>query len=335
MSRERLVETLRSLPTKRSAVGDIEHQQGLVRTEELLEKVLREFGHEPRRQAIRWNLNEQRETNARAEERAKEKGARFQPVPIPETTPELAGHQWVNLIVDLPGRERPKEVLIIGAHFDAVPGSPGADDNGTGTVALLEAARVLKGVHMKRTVRLIFFNLEEIGLKGAAEYVRTNRRMLLAEADPQKPEAEVVVGMVSLEMLGFYCTTPGCQKSPIPPIKDVFDPPTVGDQIVLATTSRVRPFNERLEREILAADPLNKVFRVDFAPIALPDLLRSDHAPFLAAGLPAVMMTDTANFRNPHYHKPTDTIETLDLERYTAMVRGVVRAIHQIAEPAE
>src|SRR6185369_13008798 len=105
---------------------------------------------------------------------------------------------------------------LLGAHFDAVPNAPGADDNGSGTAALLEIARVLHGRTVRRTIRMVFFNLEEIGLKGSVEYVRLYKPTL----DAKK---ESLIGMVSMEMLGFYSDEPKSQRSPIPKIEGVFD----------------------------------------------------------------------------------------------------------------
>jgi Zn-dependent M28 family amino/carboxypeptidase len=230
---------------------------------------------------------------------------------------------WNNIIIELPGRELPKEVLILSCHFDAAPNAPGADDDGTGVAALLEIARVLRDAPMRRTVRMIFFNLEEVGLKGSIEYVRSGRIA----------KDERVTGMVSLEMLGYFSDEPGSQKSPIAKIEGVFDPPTVGDFIGIATIKSYQEFSRRLEREMKSAAPGLKVVTADFMPIAPPDFLRSDHAPFMLAGMPGVMLTDTSNFRNPNYHKPTDTVETIDEKRFTLVVRGVAGAAHAIAEP--
>jgi aminopeptidase YwaD len=318
---ERLVETarldrsLRALPTKRAARGDIAHQQGLVETEALVQTWLRELGFEPRTQALKWNLAYQAEQE--------KKSGVPESRQAPETTKELAANTWHNVYVDLPGKELPKETLILACHFDAAPNAPGADDNGTGVAALLEIARVLKDRPMRRTVRLIFFNLEEIGLKGSIDYVRAGGL----------PTDEKVIGMVSLEMLGYFSDNPGSQKSPIGKIEGVFDPPTVGDFIGIATIKSYSEFSRRLDKEMRAAAPGLKTVVADFMPIAPPDFMRSDHAPFMLAGMPGVMLTDTSNFRNPHYHKPTDTIDTLDMERFTLVVRGVAGAAYVIAEP--
>jgi hypothetical protein len=323
VDQERLTAKLRALPTARAALGDIEHQQGLARTEELLVERLRAMGYEPQLEPLRWNIQRQREHEARLAE----SGA-VQARPLPETTDELAGRTWNNIIVELPGVDLPGEVIILGAHFDAVPGTPGADDNGTGTAALLELAQVLKDAPMRRTVRFVFFNLEEIGLRGAADHVRARR-------EKWQSGEERLIGMVSLEMLGYFSDEPGSQRSPVPPIEGVFEPPTVGDFIAIATVRRHQEFSQRLGREMQAAQPDLNVLIADFFPIAPPDLLRSDHAPFMLAGLPGVMLTDTSEFRNPNYHLPSDTIETLDLDRFTMVVRAVAGAVHAIAEPAQ
>jgi hypothetical protein len=322
VDQERLVAKLRELPEKRAALGDIEHQEGLARTEELLTERLTEMGYEPVLHPLRWNIANQREH----EDRLAEAGAVARR-PMPETTDELAQRIWNNIIVELPGTDLAHEVLILGAHFDAFPGTPGADDNGTGTAALLEIARILKDVPLRRTVRLVFFNLEEIGLRGSIDYVKDNRERF------QSGE-EKLIGMVSLEMLGFFSDEVGSQRSPIPPIPGIFEPPTVGDFIAIATVRRFQSFSQRLAREMKAAQPDLNILVADFFPVAPPDLLRSDNAPFMAAGLPAVMLTDTSEFRNPHYHRSTDTIETLDLDRYAMVVRALVGATVAIGEPA-
>lgn len=319
ISEHRLISAMAALTRERSVRGSIESQQGLVLTEEWILRQLRGMGYEPTTQDLSWNLKKQQEAEAKA-------GPTGRP-PV-QTTDELASRTWRNIIVEIPGRDLPREVLIYGAHFDAVPCTPGADDNATGTAALLEIARVLKDVPMRRTVRLIFFNLEEIGLRGSRDYVASIRPRI-------KAGEETVIGMVSLEMLGYFSDKPGSQASPLPPIEGVFDPPTVGDFIGLATIAKHAPFCRKLDSAMRAAAPELKTFVADFPPIAPPDFLRSDHAPFLLAGIPAIMLTDTSNFRNPHYHKPTDTPETIDLERFTLVVRGLAGAAYTLAEPAE
>ncbi len=299
VSQERLLATLRMLPTKRSPWGDEAHEAGLRETEAILLRELRALGLEVTLDPVDFIGRRGRERREPA-------------------TP------YHNLVVEFPGSaEHADEVLILGAHFDAVPNSPGADDNGTGTAALLEAARVFRGRPLRRTVRLVFFNLEEVGLVGSRAYAQRIRPDL--EAGRFK-----VVGMVSMDMLGYFTDAPDSQKSPIPPSR-LFKPPTVGDFIAAGGVMAHRTFSRAFEQAMNQAEPRAKTVFVDFLPIAPPDLLRSDHAPFLALGLPAIILSDTANFRSPHYHKPTDTIETLDMERFTLTTRAIIGGWWRIA----
>ncbi|MBY0313479.1 MAG: M20/M25/M40 family metallo-hydrolase [Phycisphaerales bacterium] len=294
VSADRLMATIRKLPTKRSPWGDQAHEEGLRETEAMLLRELEALGLTVTKDPVDF-------IGRRGGQ--KRESAERQP--------------YHNLIVEFKGRgPAASEVLILGAHFDAVPNSPGADDNGTGTAALLEAARVLKDRPLQRTIRLAFFNLEEVGLVGSRAYAQRIR-----------PELEAgtirVVGMVSMDMLGYYTDAPGSQKSPIPPSR-FFQPPSVGDFIAAGGVMAHRTFSGAFERAMKEADPRVKTVFVDFLPIAPPDLLRSDHAPFMALGLPAIILSDTADFRSPHYHKPTDTIDTIDVERYTITTRAII-----------
>jgi hypothetical protein len=297
---ERLLETIRALPTKRSPLGTDEHRRGLRDTEELLRTRLKDLGLEPVTQDVPWAIPIRPDST----------GDSSRPEP----------HVWRNIIVELRGTELANEILVLGAHFDAVPRTPGADDNGTGTAALLEIARVLKDQPRRRTLHLVFFNLEEVGLVGSKRYV--------AERLPPRGAPRKIVGMVSLEMLGYFTDAPDSQQSPIPPVEGVFEPPTVGDGIAVVGLARGRGFSQRLIAEMGRVEPELKITAADFLPLPIPDLMRSDHAPFLTAGIPAVMMTDTANFRNPNYHQPTDTIDTIDPKRYAMVVRAVAGAVH-------
>lgn len=300
----RLREFINALPQARAAWSDDRHRDGLRAAEVLILNRLTALGYQPELEPIDFLGSRTSGVDDRA---------RADPSHEP----------WNNILVTLTGIGAPQEMLIVGAHFDAVPGSPGADDNATGTAALLELARVLKDRPMQRSVRLIFFNLEEVGLVGSRAHVE---RLKSAPNPPQ------VVGMVSLEMLGFYSDAPASQRSPLPK-SDAFSPPTVGNFLALVGLARSQGFSRPLAAAMAEAAPSLPVLAVDFLPIAPPDFARSDHAPFIAAGMPAVMLTDTANFRNPHYHTPTDTIETIDLDRYTLAVRAVAGAIYRLAGP--
>lgn len=323
---DRLMGRLRELPTARAARGDEASRRGLRRTEEVIASWLREGWRAPAFEAIRPEGD-------MGKDPALALG--------PGVEPGAAPAPWRNIVVEWRGTDHAGEVLILGAHFDAVPGSPGADDNGSGTAALLEAARVFGSLHAegwttRRTIRLVFFNLEEVGMVGSTAHLREFTARNTPPRDGPAggaPAGERIVGMGSLEMLGFYADGPGSQKSPFPRIEGVFDPPTVGDSIVLVALGKHRAFARRLERAMGASCPEARVFVVDFSPLPLPDLLRSDHAPFALAGANACMLTDTANFRNPNYHKASDTVETIDAGRFTATTRAVVGAWWMLADP--
>lgn len=319
VSTDRLVETVRSLPEKRAALGSPEHREGLRKAESLLADRLRALGLTPTMHAFTW-------------------GSPGAEIDDPSDAGQIT---WHNVIVDLPGTDLKHEVLVVGAHFDAVPMGPGADDNATGTAAALELARILKDYPTRRTIRIAFFNLEEVGLVGssayAADWKKTNQPAPAAPDSPPSPSIaapETIVGMLSLEMLGYFSDEPNSQKSPIPTQPGVFEAPTVGDSIALVGIARDKALIRELSGAMLASAPGLKTTVVDFVPVALPDMTRSDHRPFMALRVPALMVTDTANFRNPHYHKATDSLETLDLARFTLVVRGLTGAVHQIARPS-
>lgn len=313
-----LLDVMRALPEARSARMD---REGLAKAEEVLVARLRALGYEPSLQEVKWSIPARNWKEGQAKEQGKD-GAKD------GATPPAAPVVSNNIIVEIKGTTLPDEVVLVSAHFDAVPGSPGADDDASGVAGVMELARVLKDRPLERTVRLVLFTFEEVGLVGSAAYVRQWR-------DDTKPggprEKETIVAMLSLELLGYYSDKEGSQKSPFPAVKGVFEPSTVGDNIVLVTTLAHQPLTKRVEAAMMAAAPGVKVFRADFSPVPLPDLMRSDHAPFLLAGIPAVMVTDTANFRNPNYHKATDTIETLDLERMTRTMEGIAGAVRELA----
>lgn len=336
-SRESIERVIRGLPIDRTPVTDGAGLAGLAAAERFIAAELAAMAIPVQPHAFAWESPVIRRTLAR---RAKEPPPAVDPNAPPAAHAVPEPPEFQNLIAELPGRTRPREVLILAAHFDAVAGSPGADDNATGVAAGLEVLRLLRDRQAARTIRVIFFNLEEVGLVGARAYVADHR----GRWKPGHADLETIVGMVSLEMLGFYAEAPDSQTLPLPPAAlEGLDPEplTVGDFIAIAGVSRHRAFSQQLAAQlragIPAAGPRLRVIAADAFPIAPPDFLRSDHAPFLAAGVPAVMLTDTANFRNPNYHRPTDTIDSLDLDRLTRLVTGLARAAHAIAdrEPAD
>lgn len=294
---ERLADHIRALPEKRSGAGDAEHLDGLVRTQTVLLERVRALGFEPSAQPVRWSRRDRPDSS----------------------------REWVNIVFEIPGREQPKDLILIGAHFDAVPNAPGADDNGSGVAGLLEIARVLKDRPMRRTVRFALYNLEEVGLVGSTQHSA-------AWIDAREQHGETLTLMLSLEMLGFYSAEPRSQRNPFAQLRALAVPDR-GDFIGIAALLPARPVIRVLEREMLAAEPDAGVFVFDYLPLPAPDILRSDNGPWMLAGLPAAMVTDTANFRNPNYHRPTDTLGALDLPRFARTVSALAAGVHALAGP--
>ena len=221
------------------------------------------------------------------------------------------GRAHENLILDLPGQQD-HGLVLLGAHYDAVPGSPGADDNGTALAVLLEFARVFSNAPARRPMRLVAFDLEEDDRAGSRAY---------AEALRQKREPLAL--MISLEMLGYRDLRPGSQRYP-PVLRYIY--PDRGDFIGLIGNLRTCPALWRLARAMREDVPC------EFLPVPLrgrflPDTRRSDHASFWDLGYPAIMVTDTANMRNPHYHRASDRIETLDIAFLTGVCNGLIRGL--------
>lgn len=220
-----------------------------------------------------------------------------------------------NILAECPGADPAAPVLEIGAHFDTVAGSPGADDNGSGVVGLLAIARHFAQRRFTGGLRFCFFGREETGQVGSGEHQRWLDR-----------HARPVAGCVVFEMIGYRTLAPNSQRSPFR-IPLLLWPPRTGDFIAVLTDRRSRRLAKSLHQALRGQNP------VAFYPLTaigglLKDAVRSDHAAYWRAGRPAVMLTDTANFRNPHYHRPSDTLETVDF----AFLADIAAATAQMAE---
>lgn len=226
-----------------------------------------------------------------------------------------------NLIATLTGTVTPNQVYIVGAHFDTVAGSPGADDNASGIAGMLEIARVLAGAETGSTLQFIAFALEEDGLLGSTKL-----------AQDAKAAGTNVIGMISLEMIAYTCNTPGCQTpffNTPPCITVSTEGVTVGTFIgVVANTSSaslISDFETAASTYVPSLDL--EWLEVAGTGTCFPDSRRSDHAPFWDEGYPAIMLTDTANFRNPNYHAVGDTLSTLDLSFSTDVTRAALAMV--------
>ena len=209
--------------------------------------------------------------------------------------------------------------LIIGAHYDAVAGSPGADDNASGLAVLLEVARRLAEVSPSGPVHLIAFCLEEQNLLGS-----------LAYAERLQARGEEIQGALILECVGYTCSKPGSQRLPAglpietPPVGDFLG--VVGNQ---DSAGLLASFEKAANREVPSLKTVS--LAVPGQGEAFPDTRRSDHAAFWHYGFPALMLTDTADYRNPHYHQPTDTLDTLDLEFMARVAEAVTAAVRVLS----
>jgi Zn-dependent M28 family amino/carboxypeptidase len=206
--------------------------------------------------------------------------------------------------------------IIIGAHYDTVPGTPGADDNATGVAVLLELARAIASEPIKYPVQLVAFDMEEYGCFGSKHFA--------AKLNQQQQPLRL---MISLEMLGYCNHSPHSQKYPAG-LKYFY--PNCGNFIALIGNLRTIPDLMNLRRNIRKSGQLCEWLPVPNRGLIVPDTRRSDHAPFWDNDYPAIMVTDTANMRNPHYHQASDTIETLDLDFLANVCQGLVEAIRHI-----
>ena len=215
-----------------------------------------------------------------------------------------------NLEVVISGSSAERPQLVIGAHYDTVPGSPGADDNASGVALLLELARDLVGVTPDRTVRLVAFTGEELfrhPSMGSPKYVEA----LL--------EQEVDIGMmISLESLGFFRDEPGSQA--YPPVIGSFFPDRGNFVAVVANIS-----SRGLARDVARLLIAHSALPIESAalPSFIPGVGWSDHWAFWEQGVSAVMLTDTVPYRNPHYHEASDTVDTLDFAAMADLSRAL------------
>jgi Zn-dependent M28 family amino/carboxypeptidase len=216
-----------------------------------------------------------------------------------------------NLILNLPRQSSAtaRAPILIGAHFDAVPGSPGADDNATGVAVLLELARSFAARPAPYPIRLVAFDLEEMGLIGSDRYA--------AHLHQQNQPLRL---MLSLEMLGYCDRTPNSQRYPAG-LERLY--PNRGDFIGLIGNLKTIPDLIRLSRSIRQVGVPCEWLPAGNRGLIVPDTRRSDHAPFWDRGYRALMVTDTADLRNPHYHRGSDRLETLDLDFLTGVCQGL------------
>jgi Zn-dependent M28 family amino/carboxypeptidase len=226
------------------------------------------------------------------------------------------GNTYCNVIAERTGVASPETILVVGAHYDTVRTTPGADDNASGVAGLLALARMLATTQVSRTVRFAAFSLEEPPAH------RTDSMGSYHYARSLKAKHEKLEGMICLEMIGYFRDEADSQRYPFPLSPSKF--PKTGNYIAMVGNLRSRSFTRDIAQKFQSAVDL-RVVTLN-APAIVFGIDFSDHWAFARFGYKALMVTDTAFYRNPHYHEPTDLPETLDYERMAKVVEGLAAA---------
>jgi len=230
-----------------------------------------------------------------------------------ETVP-FEGRQSMNLLGLKQGADPSSGVFVLAAHYDTVEGSPGADDNASAVSALLETARCLEDSQFNRSLLFAGFTLEEYGFVGSRHFLEQEDNGL-----------ENICGMISLEMVGFCNPESGSQN--YPPYIDPAQYPDTGDFIAVVGNDPSATLAHSLAGIMDRAVPPLAVEKLVVPGLGdrFPEVTRSDHFPFWEKNIPAVMVTDTAFLRNPNYHQPSDTLDTLDIEFIGHVTKGICK----------
>jgi hypothetical protein len=283
--REELVRDVEKLAAQ---IGErnVWHYANLIATADFLETSLSEAGYEPRRQNF-----------------------------------SAASNTCCNIEVEIKGSTHPDQIVIVGAHYDTVPGSPGANDNASGVAAALALARRFAEQRPARTLRFVFFTNEE------PPFFQTDEMGSFVYAKSCKEEGDDIIAMLSLETIGYYTDQPNSQQYPFP--FSLFYPST-GNFLGFVSDLSSR---ELLYKTIAS-------FRTHFEfpseggaiPRFVPGITWSDQWSFWQCGYPAIMLTDTAPFRYPHYHSPGDTVDKVDFHSLTRVVCGLHCVVTSLTE---
>ncbi|MEJ5347357.1 MAG: M28 family peptidase [Desulfosoma sp.] len=238
---------------------------------------------------------------------------REEPYPYENTT-------VANILAET-GPEKPRRRYLVGAHYDSLARTVGADDNASAVAVLLETARLVQALRCfdtaQASVQFVAFALEEPPAYGT-RFMGSRMR-----AKNAKKARERIDGMICLEMVGYTCRKPGCQSYPFP--LGFRNYPSTGDFIGIVGNFGSRSLIRAMEQSFKKNPDLPVItLTVPFNGWLIPSVRLSDHAPFWDAGYPAVMVTDSAFYRNPYYHTIHDTMETLDFGFMAQLVRSLV-----------
>ncbi len=227
----------------------------------------------------------------------------------------VEGAEVANLVVERRGSSRPDQIVVVGAHYDTIPTTPGADDNASAVAMLIEVARLLVANPTRRTVRFVAFPCEEMPYfhsetMGSQQYARSCR-----------VRSDQIIGMICLEMVGYFSTSPGSQQ--IPPsiprwLRWAF--PRRGDFLAAVANLHSLKLLWSFRRGFKRSRSQLPLFSIAL-PERIHEIRRSDNSSFWDQGYSALMITDTSFLRNANYHEPTDTPETLDYRRLASHAR--------------
>lgn len=225
-----------------------------------------------------------------------------------------------NLIADTAG-PADKGSMLIGAHYDSAAGSPGADDNASGVAVMLEAARIISGIRLNKRVRFTAFTLEEP--QPHSLQILTGSKHFSEEAKKAGDKYEAVL---ILESVGYASNEKGSQIIPSLVRLRAGD---VGNFLGVVSNGASSSVMKGFERSVQANVPDLPVYcyKTPFSGYLIPETRFSDHSPFWDNGYPAIMLTDTAMFRNPNYHTEHDTADTLDFDFMAKVTRSVIAFI--------
>lgn len=231
----------------------------------------------------------------------------------------LSGFPAWNFAAEVPGSQS-DEIVIVGAHYDSAMNTPGANDNASGVAALVALARRFYGQRVHRTVRFVAFAAEEW------PYFRTEKMGSWVYARMCRKRGDRVVAMINLETIGYYTDAPDSQRYPLL-VGSLY--PATGNFVAIVGD----PGSATLLRRVVGTFRRCEPFPCEGAalPRFIPEIGLSDHWAFWQEGYPAVMVTDTAMFRYPYYHRPEDTPEKIDYLRLARVVRGLEQVVLDLA----
>jgi hypothetical protein len=227
----------------------------------------------------------------------------------------------VNVFAQRQGTDPQAGAILVAAHYDTVAVSPGADDNASGVAVVLEVARLFGSRPTPRTLQVAFFDQEELGLRGSMAFAANEAHL------------ENLRGVIVMDMVGFACYTAGCQQYPagLP----IIPPTDRGDFLAVVGDLEHLPLLNAFQQSGQSSLPPVLTLPVPLKGMLMPDTLRSDHAPFWYGGVGAVLLSDTANLRSPHYHQSSDTPANLDKPFFKGAAQIVVNATTKLLESRE